>query len=86
MTWNDLETILLIRERKTRNEEYWALSGNDKTSFWTSVASKINMEFQSNYTFKQCKEKFQNLVREYKVREITEINLKSDFLRVDINY
>ena len=69
MTWNDPQTMLLIHERKTRNEEYWALPGNDKTSFWTNVASKINMEFQSTFTYKQCKEKFQNLVREYKVRE-----------------
>lgn len=69
MVWNDPQTNLLIHEQKSRNEEYWALSGNDKTSFWTSVASKINMEFQSAFTSKQCKEKFQNLVREYRVRE-----------------
>ena len=69
MPWNDHQTILLIAERRLRNEEYWSLPGNDKTSFWTSVASKINMEFQSTFTFKQCKDKFQNLVREYRVRE-----------------
>ena len=67
---------MLIRERKTRNEEYWSIPENDKTPFWTSIASKINMEFQSNYTFAQCKEKFQNLIHEYKVREN---NLESDF-------
>ena len=76
MTWNNPETALLIQQRKMRNEEYWSLPGNDRTSFWTSMASKINLEFQSNYTSKKCKEKFQNLVCEYKVREI---NLKSDF-------
>jgi len=68
-SWNDPQTILLISERKSRNEEYWSLPGNDKTAFWTSVAAKINMEFRSAFTTKQCKEKFQNLVREHRVRE-----------------
>lgn len=67
MSWNDPQTILLISERKSRNEEYWALPGNDRTSFWSSVAAKINMEFTSTFTAKQCKEKFQNLVREHNV-------------------
>jgi hypothetical protein len=69
MIWNDPQTILLIHERKSQNDEYWDLPGNDRTSFWTSVASTINMEFQSTFTYKQCKEKFQNLVREHRVRE-----------------
>lgn len=75
MSWNDHQTLILISERKTRNEEYWSLPGNDKTSFWQSIASKINLEFRSSFTSKQCKDKFQNLVREFRVREISEINL-----------
>ena len=69
MTWNDHQTVILISERKSRNEEYWSLPGNDKISFWASIASKINLEFRSTFTSKQCKDKFQNLVRDYRVRE-----------------
>lgn len=69
MTWNDHETDLLIRERRERNEEYWSIAGNDKTAFWDSVAAKINLEFSSTYTSKQCKDKFQNLVRNHRVSE-----------------
>ena len=67
--WNEYETNLLINERKERNNEYWSTPGVDKTPFWNSVAAKINIKFQSLYTGKQCKEKFQNLVREHAVSE-----------------
>jgi len=36
-----------------------------------SVAGIINSHFRESYTAQQCKEKFQNLVREHKVRKIT---------------
>ena len=58
MTWNDHEIATLIRERKERNEEYWNIAGTDRVPFWDSVASKINIEFTSSYTVKQCREKF----------------------------
>ncbi|GES90937.1 hypothetical protein GLOIN_2v1874283 [Rhizophagus clarus] len=65
--WNDPEIRLLIQERRNRNEEYWNIAGCSKVSFWMSVASKINSNFRSTYTAEQCKEKFQNLVRENKL-------------------
>src|SRR5438045_9750385 len=69
MTWNDYQLAILIRERKERNEEYWSMPGTDRVPFWDSVTAKINIEFSSSYTSKQCCEKFQNLVRDYKVSE-----------------
>lgn len=70
MVWNEGEIKILIDERRSRNEEYWLTPGRDRVSFWTSIAAKINIEYQSSYTAKQCSEKFQNLVRDYTVREI----------------
>jgi hypothetical protein len=68
MTWNDYQINILIHERRERNEEYWTLAGNKRNDFWTSIAAKINLEYQSDFTYLQCKEKFQNLVRDYKVK------------------
>lgn len=82
MVWNDYQINLLIEERRSRNEEYWNITGNSRTSFWDSVASKINIEFQCSYTGQQCKEKFQNLVREHMVREkITDLFFKNNIYR-----
>jgi hypothetical protein len=70
--WNDPEIRLLVDERRNRNVEYWEIAGcNSKVAFWTSVVGIINSKFRKIYTAQQCKEKFQNLVREYKVRKIT---------------
>ena len=68
MTWNDFQIEILICERRERNEEYWSLSGNSRNDFWRSIASKINLQHQSEFTYSQCKEKFQNLIRDYKVK------------------
>jgi hypothetical protein len=68
--WNDLEVRILIEERRSRNAEYWAMPGCSKVPFWASVAAKINSQFRSTFTAEQCKEKFQNLVRENKVRKL----------------
>jgi|tagenome__1003787_1003787.scaffolds.fasta_scaffold18500451_2 hypothetical protein len=70
--WNDPEIELLIEERRNRNIEYWRIAGCSKTGFWMSVAGLINSRFRKSYTAEQCKEKFQNLVREHMVRKITE--------------
>ncbi|GES88544.1 hypothetical protein GLOIN_2v1874283 [Rhizophagus clarus] len=64
--WNDPKIRLLIQERRNRNKEYWNIAGCSKVSFWMSVAVKINSNFRSTYTAEQCKEKFQNLVKENK--------------------
>jgi len=68
MTWNDYQIEILIRERRERNEEYWSLAGNSRVDFWKSIAVKINLDHQSAFTYLQCKEKFQNLIRDYKVK------------------
>lgn len=69
MVWNDHEVRILINERRNRNEEYWTGAGRDRTSFWNSIAEKINIEFQTSYSGKNCRDKFQNLVRDYTVRK-----------------
>jgi hypothetical protein len=38
-----------------------------RCNFWKSLASKINIQFGTNYNGKKCKEKFQSLVQEHKV-------------------
>lgn len=68
--WSDPEVRLLINQRRDRNVEFWSMAGNSKVPFWMSVAGKINSEFRSSYTAEQCKEKFQNLVRDNKVRKL----------------
>ena len=70
MVWNSYQIRILIDERRARNEEYWSIAGNSRVSFWENIASKINLQFQSSFTGAQCKEKFQNLIREHMVREI----------------
>ena len=67
--WSDPEIQLLINERRARNEEFYEMAGRSKVAFWMSVASVVNIRFSGNYTGEQCKEKFQNLVREHKVRK-----------------
>jgi hypothetical protein len=68
--WSDPEVRLLIDERRQRNVEYWEIAGCSKVPFWMSVAAKINSNFRSTYTAEQCKEKFQNLIREHKVGKL----------------
>lgn len=70
MVWNSYQIRMLIDERRARNEEYWTIAGNSRVSFWENIASKINLQFQASFTGAQCKEKFQNLIREHMVREI----------------
>jgi hypothetical protein len=65
--WADYHVEVLIRERKENNAQYHDLIGTGKMNFWKGVASKINLEFGTNYSGKQCSEKFQSLVRSYRV-------------------
>jgi hypothetical protein len=66
-TWTDSQLRVLINQRKTENDYFHELSCNMKHNYWKGVASKINLEFGTTYTGRQCKEKFQSLVRAYKV-------------------
>ena len=65
--WTDRQLRVLINERKNENNNFHELSGNMKHNFWKGLASKINLEFGTTYTGRQCKEKFNGLVRAYKV-------------------
>jgi hypothetical protein len=65
--WTDNQLRVLIDKRKSENDNFHELSGNMKHNFWKGVASKINIEFGTTYSGRQCKEKFNGLVRAYKV-------------------
>jgi len=65
--WTDSQLRILINERKIENDSFHELSCNMKSNFWKGLASKINMEFGTVYSGRQCKEKFNGLVRAYKV-------------------
>ena len=65
--WTKDQLKDLIEKRKLGNEEYHGLNNNMKYNFWKNSASEINIKFGTSYTGKQCKEKFNRLVRDYKV-------------------
>jgi hypothetical protein len=71
--WSDPEIKLLIDERRNKNNEYHEMAGRSHVAFWMGVAGVINMRFNKSYTGEQCREKFQNLVREHKVIKINKI-------------
>lgn len=75
--WTDLQLKALIKERKDNNTWYHDLVGTGKMDFWRGVASRMNLEFGTHYTDKQCREKFQNLVRCYRVSKCVIIYLLS---------
>ena len=75
--WTDNQIKLLIKKRRENNEYYWDLVGNGKMNFWDGVAVKINLEFGMNYSGKQCREKFQSLVRAYRVSKMQSIIIKT---------
>ena len=62
-----LNYIFISTERKEKNDHYHTLNNLMKYNFWKSVTSKINVEFRTNYRGKQCKNKFESLVKEHKV-------------------
>ena len=71
--WIEKQIELLIKERKENNVYYHDLIGNGKMNFWNGVAVKINLEFGMDYSGKQCSEKFQSLVRAYRVSKVQSI-------------
>ncbi|CAB5190685.1 unnamed protein product [Rhizophagus irregularis] len=68
--WTDRQLRVLINERKNKNNNFHELNGNMKHNFWKGLASKINLEFRTTYTGRQCKEKFNGLVRAYKKMQL----------------
>jgi hypothetical protein len=71
--WSEPEINLLIRERRERNEEFHGMTGRSKVAFWTRIAGVVNIRFNKTYTGEQCREKFQNLVRDHKVRKLQNV-------------
>ena len=67
VTWNEQEIRLLVDQRRHRNTEYHQMVGRSRMSFWNSVARRINRTVGSDFSGKQCKRKFQNLVSIYYV-------------------
>jgi hypothetical protein len=65
--WTDEQLRVLIDKRKDENNDYHRLDSKLKQSFWKGLASEINIAFGTSYSGKQCKEKFNGLVRAYKV-------------------
>ncbi|CAG8757397.1 27737_t:CDS:2, partial [Gigaspora margarita] len=59
------------------------ISTRDKKRFWNSIADKINLQFDTAYTWKQCNEKFLQLVRDFNVNTVVaNVPHRSDSLDV----
>ena len=71
--WNEHTIRLLINQRKHRNREYYQIIGRSRTSYWESIARRINREAGSNFTGRQCNRKFNNLVSHYYVSKFLSI-------------
>lgn len=71
--WNERTIRLLINQRKHRNREYYQIIGRSRTSYWESIARRINREAGSNFTGRQCNRKFNNLVSHYYVSKFLSI-------------
>jgi len=65
--WTNDQLQVLIHKREKENKDYYELENSMKCNFWKGVASEINIKFGTSYSGKQCKEKFNGLIRAYKV-------------------
>ena len=66
--WSDEQTAALIEQRSSRNFEYhYQIPGRSRKTFWNSVADKVNEKCGSNFSGKQCQNKFNGLVTSYHV-------------------
>ncbi|CAB4388853.1 unnamed protein product [Rhizophagus irregularis] len=74
--WTDRQLRVLINERKNENDNFHELSDNMKHNFWKGLASKIN-EFGTTYTGRQCKEKFNGLVKCNYISRVSQRRRKS---------
>jgi hypothetical protein len=44
--------------------------GNSRVDYWQYIASRINNEYGENFTYQQCRNRFNTLVREFYVSKI----------------
>ena len=65
--WTDEEIECLIEKRKIGNNEFHYKHGRNKKKFWQNIANEINKEQKSFFTSDQCRQKFNNLVKDYNV-------------------
>jgi hypothetical protein len=65
--WRIPETDYLVDERRRRNEQFHSIEGTSRVEFWESVARRINRRFYTNYTYRQCEQRWRNLVNNYRV-------------------
>ena len=65
--WTKDQLRDLIDKRKAGNKDYHDLNNNRRCNFWKNIASDLNMKFGTDYSGKQCKEKFTALVRDFRV-------------------
>jgi len=68
--WNEQTIRLLINQRKYRNSEYYQIIGRSRTNYWSSIARRINGNAGTNFTRRQCRRKFNNLVSHYHVSNV----------------
>ena len=73
--WSEVEIHALIDERKRRNVDYHRMFGKSKVTFQDEVAEKVKEDTKIVFTGIQCREKFKNLVRNYKVSKILNVIL-----------
>ena len=57
---------MLIDLQKNENEHFHHI-GHVKRPFWKEVAGKINQRFRSNYSTQQCNQKFNDVLKDYRV-------------------
>ena len=67
MVWTYQQLRMMIDERKNANYYFHDLHEGRKSIWWKSLASRINLSFETSYSRKQVNEKFQDLVRDHTV-------------------
>lgn len=67
--WGEAETDLLVEERRRQNHEYHYVYRGNKAGFWEATSRRIYQRFGVTYSVRQCENKFQNLIKEYKVNK-----------------
>jgi hypothetical protein len=66
--WTNDHIQELIDERRRRNYDFWySYPGRNRTQFWQEIANVVNSACHTNYTGRQCNNKFQSLVTDYNV-------------------
>jgi hypothetical protein len=65
--WSNRTLQALIDVRRASNEVKHSIYGNRKVEYWQLVAAQLNSEYGVNFTYQQCRSRFNALVREFYV-------------------